>query len=233
MASEGSRRYLCAMDPAREFAALVTGPPPALSLDRACSLMAAAFTGTDHTDEVLRRLDGLADLCVDRSLTGILAVMRGRLSGDRIDYYDPRNSFVDQVLLRGLGLPIALSVVAIEIGRRIDVGVQGIGLPSHFIVREAGRELYGDPFNDGAIYDRAGVVGAWHRLVGEGHAFDELHLSPVSERVILIRMLNNLRGHFLRTSDPRGMYALSVMRGAFAELAHEAVEHAKWVRHLN
>jgi hypothetical protein len=70
-------------------------------------------------------------------------------------------------------------------------------------------------------------------LVGEGHSFDELHLAPVSERVILIRMLNNLRGQYVRTSDPRGLYALSVMRGAFVELAHEATEHAKWVRHLN
>ena len=221
------------MDPAGKFAALVTGPPPALTLDVACSLMAAAFTGEDHHDEVVARLEELAAMCVDQSLTGVLAVMRGRLSGNRIDYYDPKNSFIDQVLSRGLGLPISLSVVAIEVGRRVGVPVLGIGLPSHFMVREAGRELYGDPFNDGAIYDRSGVVGAWSRLVGEGHSFDELHLAPVSERVILIRMLNNLRGQYVRTSDARGLYALSVMRGAFVELAHEATEHAKWVRHLN
>lgn len=221
------------MDPAVKFAALVTGPPQALSLDVACSLMSAAFTDRDHGDDVLRRLDELADLCVDRSLIGVLAVLRGRLTGNRDDYYDPRNSFLDEVLLRGIGLPITLAVVAIEVGRRIDVPILGIGLPSHFMVRDAVREIYGDPFNDGAIYDRAGVVDAWSRLVGEGHSFDELHLAPVSERVILIRMLNNLRGAYVRTGNPRGMYALSVMRGAFVELAHEAVEHATWVRHLN
>ena len=221
------------MDPAEKFAALVSGPPPALTLDRACSLMAASFTGADHEPEVLRRLDELADQCVDRSLNGILAVMRGRLTGNKSDYYDPRNSFIDQVLLRGLGLPITLSVVAIEMGRRLDVPVVGIGLPGHFVVREAGREVYGDPFNDGSIYDRSGVVAAWSRLVGEGQPFDELHLVPVSERVILIRMLNNLRGLYERSNDTRGLYALSVMRGAFAELAHEAVDHARWVRNLN
>lgn len=221
------------MDPAAEFAALVAGPPPQLRLDRACALMAAAFTGRDRTDEVVARLDELSDLVVDRSLTGVLAVMRGRLAGNRLDYTDRRNSFVDEVLARGLGLPITLSVVAMEIGRRLGVPVLGIGLPSHFIVREGTRELYGDPFNDGALYDRAGLVSAWHRLVGEGHAFDELHLAPVSERVILIRMLNNLRAVSLRSGDARSMYALSVMRGAFAELAHEAPEHARWVRQLN
>jgi regulator of sirC expression with transglutaminase-like and TPR domain len=221
------------MDPAVKFAALVSGPPPALSLDRACALLAAAFTGQDHESDVLRRLDELADLCVDRSLTGVLAVMRGRLTGNREDYQDPRNSFIDQVLLRGLGLPITLSVVAIEVGRRIDVPIVGIGLPSHFVVRDAGRELYGDPFHDGALYDRAGVVSTWRRLVREGYPFDELHLSPVSERTILIRMLNNLRSVYVRRNDPRALYALSVMRGAFSELAHEADEHARWVRHLN
>jgi regulator of sirC expression with transglutaminase-like and TPR domain len=221
------------MDPAAKFAALVTGPPPGLTLDVACSLMSAAFTGQDHHDQVMIRLDELAEMCVDRSLPGVLAVLRGRLSGDREHYFDPRNSFIDHVLVRGLGLPITLSVVAIEVGRRIGVPIVGIGLPSHFVIRDASREVYGDPFNDGAIYDRAGIVGAWRRLVGEGQPFDELHLSPVSERVILIRMLNNLRGQYLRTNDVRGMYALSVMRGAFAELAHEAAEHARWVRHLN
>lgn len=221
------------MDPAARFAALVSGPPTALTLDRACALMAAAFTGDDRTDEVLARLDELSALVVDRSLTGILAVMRGRLAGNRDDYYDRRNSFIDEVLSRGLGLPITLSVVAIEIGRRLDVPVIGVGLPSHFVVREGARELYGDPFHDGALYDRAGLVSAWNRLVGEGQPFDELHLAPVGERVILIRMLNNLRAVSLRSGDVRSMYAMSVMRGAFAELAHEAAEHARWVRQLN
>jgi regulator of sirC expression with transglutaminase-like and TPR domain len=221
------------MDPASEFAVLVNGPPHRLQLDNACALMAAAFTGRIRTDEVNRALDELAEMCVDRSLTGVLAVMRGRVVGNRDDYYDPRNSFIDETLTRGVGLPITLSVIAIEIGRRLGVDIVGVGLPGHFIVRETSRELYGDPFNDGSLYDRAGVVAAWHRLVGDEHAFDELHLVPVSQRLILIRMLNNLRALYVRNGDPRAMYALSVMRGSFAELVHEAPEHAKWVHHLN
>lgn len=235
------RRYRDPMDPARDaahaFADLVTGPPPQLELDRACALMAAAFTGADATVEVLVALDGLADLVVDRSLRGVLAVMRGRLTGERERYYDLRNSFLDDVLRRGRGLPITLSVVAIEIGRRAGVPIVGIGLPGHFIVRDAVRDVYGDPFDDGAVYDRSGVVSAWHRLVGDGRAFDELFLAPVTERAILIRMLNNLRAALAmrreRANDVRAMYALAVMRGAFVELAHESDEHAHWVRELN
>ena len=61
------------------------------------------------------------------------------------------------MIARGLGLPITLSVVAIEVGRRAGVPIVGIGLPIHFMVREASREVYGDPFGDGAMYDRSGA----------------------------------------------------------------------------
>lgn len=221
------------MDAAVRFASLISGPPHALQLDQACALMSAAFTGQYQHAQVMSALDDLAGLCDDRSLEGILAVMRPRLTGAREDYYDPRNSFIDAVLERGVGLPITLSVIAIEIGRRLDVPIVGIGLPSHFVVRQAATDRYGDPFNDGAVFDRAGLVSRWTRLVGEGHPFDELHLTPVDARTILIRMLNNLRALYLRRNEPRSMYALSVMRGGFAELAHEAPQHARWVRHLN
>jgi regulator of sirC expression with transglutaminase-like and TPR domain len=221
------------MDPAARFAALVSGPPTALSLDRACSLLAAGFTGVDRTDEVVARLDELAGLVAEPTLRGVLAVMRGRVTGNIDDYYDPRNSYLDEVLRRGVGLPITLSVAAMEIGRRVGASVVGVGVPSHFLVRDAQHDVYGDPFHEGAVMDRAALVAAWPRLVGEGTPFDELHLVPVSERVILIRMLNNLRALFGGGGEPRALYALAVMRGGFAELAHEAPQHARWVRHYN
>jgi regulator of sirC expression with transglutaminase-like and TPR domain len=221
------------MDPAARFAALVSGTPTALTLDRACALLAAGFTGVDRTDEVLGALDELAALVVEPSLRGVLAAMRGRVGGNIDDYYDPRNSYLDEVLRRGVGLPITLSVVAMEVGRRVGASVVGIGVPSHFLVREANHDVYGDPFHDGSVFDRAGLVSAWTRLVGEGTPFDDLHLVPVSERVILIRMLNNLRALFGGGGEPRALYALAVMRGGFAELAHEAPQHARWVRHYN
>jgi regulator of sirC expression with transglutaminase-like and TPR domain len=221
------------MDPAARFATLVTGPPDALELDRACALMAAAFTGTYRYDEVMRQLDHLAGLCTESSMRGILSVMRGRLSGNREHYYEPENSYLDVVLERGTGLPITLSVAAIEIGRRLDVPIVGIGLPGHFLIRQAPHDVYGDPFNAGAVYDRAGIVSSWHRIVSVEHPFDEMHLRPVDTRGILIRMLNNLRALLLPRSEPRAMYALATMRGAFVELVEEAPQHRQWVRSLN
>jgi regulator of sirC expression with transglutaminase-like and TPR domain len=220
-------------DPAQQFVALVSGPPTELELDRACALLAASFTGRDRTAEVVTQLDDLAAQCDDASLPSVLAVMRGRLRGNDEDYYDPRNSYLDEVLERGVGLPITLSVVAIEIGRRLGVPIGGVGLPAHFMVRDEQQELYGDPFHDGAIYDRTGVIAAWERLVGSGEAFDPMHLAPVSERAILIRMLNNLRAIHLRLPSARGLHALAILRGAFVELAHEEPQHARWMRHWN
>ena len=136
-------------------------------------------------------------------------------------------------MARGLGLPITLSVVAIEVGRRAGVAVEGVGLPGHFIVREQGHDVFGDPFNNGAIFDRAGLIEAWDGLTGGDHRFDEAFLAPVSERNILIRMLNNLRMIVLPKADAAQMYSLAVMRGGFSELAHEGAEHARWVRSLN
>ncbi|MEZ5252082.1 MAG: transglutaminase family protein [Ilumatobacteraceae bacterium] len=102
--------------------------------------------------------------------------------------------------------------MAIEVGRRVDVPLVGIGLPSHFLVRDGAQERYGDPFHDGARLDRAGVVAAWHRLVGDGHVLDELHLTPVSERTILIRMLNKSSAGVPAHLAPAQATALSVMR---------------------
>ncbi len=222
-----------AKDPAERFAAMVSGPPTVFKLDEACALLAAAFTGRERLDEVCAGLDRLASQCTEPSLRGVLATMRGRMRGNVAEYEDPRNSFIDEVLERGLGLPITLCVIAMEVGRRVGAPIVGIGLPGHFIVRDEAHPVYGDPFHEGSVYDKDGVRGAWTHLVGPGRPFDELHLAPVSERTILIRMLNNLRVVYAKRGDARAMWALAVMRGGFAELAHEAPEHARWVRHWN
>jgi len=221
------------MDPAERFAQIIGGAPTPWSLDVVCTLISAAFTHRNRTDEVLTALDDLADACAEPTMEAVLAVMRPRLHGNAEDYYDPRNSFIDEVLERGVGLPITLSVIAIEIGRRIGAPISGIGPPRHFMVRDGRRALFGDPFHDGAIYDRPGLIEAWDRLMGPEHPFDDLHLVPLSERAILIRMLNNLRALYVPRGEPVAMYSLAIMRGAFVELVHEAPEHAKWVRAWN
>src|SRR5262249_16693036 len=80
-------------------------------------------------------------------------------AGNVTNYYDPRNSFLNEVIDRRLGIPITLSLVYIELARRIGLSLSGIGLPGHFIVGISGREqaddsgFYVDPFHSGRIMD--------------------------------------------------------------------------------
>lgn len=194
--------------------------------------MAAGFTGVDRTAEVMERLDDLAGHCAEPTVAGVLGAMRGRVRGNTEDYYDVRNSYIDAVLERGVGLPITLGVVAIEIGRRVGAPIVGIGPPRHFMVRHQAAQQYGDPFH-GTVYDRAALVAAWPGLIGAETSFDDAHLVPMSERQILIRMLNNLRAIFVTRNDVFRLYPLVKMRAAFVELVHELPDWVRWMSHWN
>jgi regulator of sirC expression with transglutaminase-like and TPR domain len=152
------------------------------------------------------RLDGVGgDLDRVGLLAGYLADEVG-LRGNAEDYYDPRNSLLNEVLGRGLGIPITLAVVHIEVGRRAGVPLDGVGFPGHFLLRHAHRPgLLFDPFDRGRLLTQDDCRGMLDRLSGGSLPFDPRLLKPASPRHILIRMLNNLRrvylhrGEFLRT----------------------------------
>src|SRR6266852_5649960 len=124
-------------------------------------------------------------------------------SGNGNDYYDPRNSCLNDVLDRRLGIPITLSVLTIEIGRRVGVEVDGVGLPGHFIVsaRLAGRRVFLDPFDGGAVLtpERAEEIAA--RAVGRPVKLEEAHWAPCSKHQIVVRMLRNLKGIYAKRQD--------------------------------
>jgi regulator of sirC expression with transglutaminase-like and TPR domain len=116
--------------------------------------------------------------------------------GNREDYYDPRNSFLNDVLERRLGIPITLSVVYMEVARRIGLPLVGVGMPGHFLLKVYdvdGRQILIDPFNNGAMLNAADCEQRMKVVyAGEMH-FKPEYLLPVSRRQILTRMLNNLR----------------------------------------
>jgi regulator of sirC expression with transglutaminase-like and TPR domain len=120
--------------------------------------------------------------------------------GNESDYYDPRNSMLHQVLGRHTGIPITLSVVYIEVGRRAGLRVEGLGLPGHFIVRASEGEGEGvlvDPFNRKQT-DRD-ECQARLDLIYEGRlTLEDAHLRPVGARDILLRMLGNLKAVYAR-----------------------------------
>jgi regulator of sirC expression with transglutaminase-like and TPR domain len=219
------------MDPTERFVALVNRPVSEAHLDLMAALIGASFEPTADVGEVVLGLDRLAESCSPEfsSILGLFA--DGRLSGNSADYGDPRNSYLHQVIHRGLGIPITLSVCAIEIGRRLGVPVHGIGLPGHFIVECNG--VYADPFHSGTTYSSDELEPAWHRITGLPEPLDRRLLLPLSGRSILLRMLNNLKNTFVAMDDPVPLKVLATLRGAFPELAHEQPEYARWLRHWN
>ncbi len=224
-------RYLHGMDPAERFVELVNRPAPPMHLDLMAALIGASFDGTADVDQVLLELDHLAETCTP-TFESILATLfaSGRLRGNTADYGDPRNSYLHRVLERGVGIPITLCICAIEVGRRLGVPIGGVGLPGHFLVVCEGE--YADPFHGGGRYTPDELEPAWQRITGMT-ALDRRLVQPTHTRSILLRMLNNLKNTMVAIDDPAQLQVLAKLRAAFAELASEHGEHARWLRHWN
>jgi regulator of sirC expression with transglutaminase-like and TPR domain len=122
--------------------------------------------------------------------------------GNSEDYADPRNSYLDQVVARRLGIPLTLSLVYMEVAQRIGLQCDGVGYPGHFIVRYGPPEdpVFVDPFQQGVRIDREELIS---RLRGQplGGANPESFLAAVTRRQILQRMLNNLHSIFRERRD--------------------------------
>lgn len=129
--------------------------------------------------------------------------------GNEIDYNDPRNNCLNFVLDRRTGIPIALSVVYIEVARRLGQPVSGIGLPGHFIVeyKDGDFSTYIDPFHSGRLLS----VEDCRQLARErtGTDADATALAPVGTRYILVRILNNLRSAYFRSKQFEKMAAVT------------------------
>ena len=125
--------------------------------------------------------------------------------GNDEDYYDPRNSYLNQVLDRQLGIPITLSLVYIEVGRRIGLPIEGIGLPGHFVVKVVGAsdDLFVDPFNGGRLMASHECVEAVQSMFHGRVSFSPEHLRPYSSRQLLVRLLGNLKIHYLQQNQLR------------------------------
>ncbi|HET9410195.1 MAG TPA: transglutaminase-like domain-containing protein [Candidatus Sulfotelmatobacter sp.] len=128
------------------------------------------------------------------------------LRGNRDDYYDPRNSFLNDVLDRGLGLPITLSLVYMETARRIGFRLVGVGMPGHFLLKhfaEDGKEVVIDCFNRGDILSRQDCQRRLDEIYSGEMKLRPEFLHPISRRQILTRMLNNLKIVYLSKRDFR------------------------------
>lgn len=197
------------------FARVVDRPESSINLAEAALLIAEdAYPGLD-TDAYLRRLDELAEPLVERvrpdsPLREMVDLLNGHLFGEHgfrgnaQDYYDPRNSYLNEVLERHVGIPITLSVLYMEVARRIGLPVVGIGLPGHFIVeaRLGEASLLLDPFAGGQPLTLEDCERLVQHVHGDSLPFSEDLLAPVRKRQILMRMLNNLKRTYVTADEP-------------------------------
>lgn len=115
--------------------------------------------------------------------------------GNSEDYYDPLNSYLNQVIERRRGIPITLSVIYLAIAKRIGFPMVGIGMPEHFIIRPEFAEvgIFVDPFNQGEIMFKEDCLVMLTEIYPEPITLQPQFFEPVSKRQILARMLNNLK----------------------------------------
>jgi regulator of sirC expression with transglutaminase-like and TPR domain len=178
------------MDPTERFADLVREPEPDLALAEAALLIAAH----DHPVDVAAKLAALDELAHDapgtpEALARHLFTDLG-FAGNEVDYADPRNSYLDEVLRRRLGIPITLSVLMLDIGRRRGLTLEGVGMPGHFLVRADDGAFY-DPFHGGLRLDEDGCRLIFEATLGTV-PFSPQYLVPVGPRAVLARVLANL-----------------------------------------
>src|SRR4051794_24890540 len=121
-------------------------------------------------------------------------------SGNAERYDDPRNSFLNEVLDRRLGIPISLAAIYLEIGRRGGMRLEGVNFPGHFLVRapNAAEDLIIDPFHAGALLTEVDCRQLLREYVGDETAFDRGLLATATRQHIVVRMLVNLKRLYVR-----------------------------------
>lgn len=213
------------MTPAERWKELVAGPDEEIDLAEAALLIAAhEYPGLDVAAYLTRLAEWAATLKRrlrrDIGPTETVLALNHYLfeelgfSGDARDYYDPRNSFLNDVLDRRVGIPITLSVVYVELGRRLGLAVHGVSFPGHFLVKCAVRDgaIVLDPYARGASLGLDDLRARLGALRGDAPVPPDMvrhMLAAAGKKEILARMLRNLKGIYLERRDfPRALAAV-------------------------
>lgn len=210
------------------FAALVEPSHEDASIDLATAALAIARTEYPGLDVAyyLKRLEALSKRVRSRMRSNptareVIALLNrvlfdeDGLRGNHDDYYDPRNSFLNDVLDRKLGIPITLSVVYMDVTRRVGFPIAGTGMPGHFLLKHydvMSGEIIIDPFNRGRIVGNAECQQRLNEIYSGEVELRPEFLQPVTHREILTRMLNNLRQiYFTQRNFPKALATLDLL----------------------
>ena len=195
----------------RRFAAYIERPAAEMRLAEGALLIALEANPELDIDACLQRLDGMAeavsgDLGMELEPHRIVSCLNAcvfkehGLRGNRKDYYDPRNSFLNEVLERKVGIPITLAVIYIDVGRGAGLPVDGVGLPGHFVVRYGAHPepFYVDPFHTGKLLSAKDCAERVKEIYGPDLQWQDSFLEVVDDLHILSRVLNNLKVIYVR-----------------------------------
>ena len=199
-----------------EFAREVGRSDEDMNLARAALLVAREEYHQLPVDRYLVRLDILAEEARDRlgsesapALVLAEAVRHlfsvRKLRGNREHYHDPRNSYLNDVLDRGLGIPLTLAIVLLEVGWRLDLALEGVNFPGHFLVRFRGEAISFliDPYHGGVNRSRKELRDMLHRQLGKPARLEDRFLRTASRHDMIVRLLLNLKGIHHRTGDDK------------------------------
>ncbi len=197
----------------QRFGAMLALPDAGIDLAEAALLVACEEYPELDVAAYRARLDELAHelrrRCLElspaervRALNRMLFVELG-FSGNERDYYDPRNSFLNDVLDRRTGIPITLCTLYVEVARRAGLHADGVGLPGHFIVKVAlpGDEWLLDPFHGGARLTTATCQQRLDRIFDGKLRLEPGMLAPSGPRQMIERLLQNLKAIYVRQQD--------------------------------
>ena len=196
----------------REFARYMARPAEEMRLDEAALLLARTEYPALDLSAQLARLDALAGrarcdpgLSPHANIASLnrLLFEEENFAGNENEYDDPRNSYLNDVLDRKLGIPITLSLVYQEVARRCGLPVVGVGFPGHFLAKyvAASGEILLDPYHRGAILSLQDCEEKLKAQFGEEAEFRPAFLVVSSTKQTLTRMLNNLKGSYFRRKD--------------------------------
>jgi regulator of sirC expression with transglutaminase-like and TPR domain len=165
-------------------------------------------------DSYLRRIDEFANRAQTRFQPGSkvrqilgqinwVLFVEEEFRGNEEDYYDPRNSYLNEVLDRGIGIPITLSIVYAAIGQRLGLPIVGLDLPLHFMLRvdEGDHIDFVDPFYGGAVYDRQGCEQKLSEIASRTITLSDAAIEPCTPQNLISRMLRNLKAIYVRSGD--------------------------------
>jgi len=159
-------------------------------LDRMAAKVKLEMTANTESEDIITKLN-------------IILFEQEKFRGNRENYYDPDNSFLNRVLDRKTGIPITLSLIYIEVAGRLGLDVRGIGLPGHFITAlyHASGKIFIDPFNRGEIRTVDECLEIVRKHMGNAAAPDLHWLQPIGRKELLARMLRNLKLIYARQDN--------------------------------